>query len=300
MRGQSESNRPPHALPPTCGHRRPSVVWRRSHGALRLPHRRDRQRARPGRRSARSSTSTARCSAGFSAGAFVRELVRMGRIDVTAMAQGVAAAARFQFGGVGFSGFVAETVGVLKGMPESELEEMGERLFTERARGGGLSGIARARARASEEGPHGRGGVVGAALPDRAAGARSRHRAHHVHAARDRRRRLHHRRRSSHPSCYGVGKAIAARDFAAARGIDLTRSFFYTDSDEDLPLLDIVGRPRPINPSARRCAPSPPSAAGRRGASPAAACRRRASSCARCWRSAAPCRRSCSACRRRC
>ena len=52
-----------------------------------------------------------------------------------------------------------------------------------------------------------------------------------------------------HPSCYGVGKAIAGRDFAAAHGIDLARSFFYTDSDEDLPLLDIVGRPRPINPS---------------------------------------------------
>ena len=51
-----------------------------------------------------------------------------------------------------------------------------------------------------------------------------------------------------HPSCYGVGKATAARDFAAAHGIELSRSFFYTDSDEDLPLLDIVGRPRPINP----------------------------------------------------
>jgi putative phosphoserine phosphatase/1-acylglycerol-3-phosphate O-acyltransferase len=53
----------------------------------------------------------------------------------------------------------------------------------------------------------------------------------------------------THPSCYGVGKAIAGRDFATARKLDLAQSFFYTDSEEDLPLLDLVGRPRPINPS---------------------------------------------------
>jgi putative phosphoserine phosphatase/1-acylglycerol-3-phosphate O-acyltransferase len=52
-----------------------------------------------------------------------------------------------------------------------------------------------------------------------------------------------------HPTCYGVGKATAARDFAAPRGIKMEKSFFYTDSDEDLPLLDLVGRPRPINPN---------------------------------------------------
>ena len=55
----------------------------------------------------------------------------LGKIDAVAMAQGIAAAARFQLGGIGFSGFVAETVGLLKGMPERELIEMGERLFEE-------------------------------------------------------------------------------------------------------------------------------------------------------------------------
>ena len=68
--------------------------------------------------------------AGFSASAFVRELVRAGRIGLSGMAQGIAAATRFQLGGVNFSGFVAETVGALKGMAESELIDMGERLFT--------------------------------------------------------------------------------------------------------------------------------------------------------------------------
>ncbi len=53
------------------------------------------------------------------------------------------------------------------------------------------------------------------------------------------------------PTCYGEGKAIAARTFSAPRGIDLKQSYFYTDSDEDLPLLEIVGKPRPTNPSSR-------------------------------------------------
>ena len=172
-----------------------------------------------------------------------------GKIDAVAMAQGVAAAARFQLGGIGFSGFVAETVGLLKGMPELELVEMGERLFTERPGDGDLSRVARPGAGAPEEGTHRRGGVVGAALPDRS--DRPRARASSTSCARAWRSTADGAITGEvvHPSCYGVGKAIAARDFAAAHGIELSRSFFYTDSDEDLPLLDIVGRPRPINPT---------------------------------------------------
>src|SRR6185295_2731150 len=53
------------------------------------------------------------------------------------------------------------------------------------------------------------------------------------------------------PTCYGEGKARAASAFAAAKGVDLEDSYFYTDSDEDMSLLNIVGRPRPINPNRR-------------------------------------------------
>ncbi|MEL7021999.1 MAG: 1-acylglycerol-3-phosphate O-acyltransferase, partial [Bacteroidota bacterium] len=33
--------------------------------------------------------------------------------------------------------------------------------------------------------------------------------------------------------------------------IDLQKSYFYTDSDEDMPLLEIVGNPRPVNPNTK-------------------------------------------------
>ena len=52
-----------------------------------------------------------------------------------------------------------------------------------------------------------------------------------------------------HPTCYGEGKAIAAREIARREGADLDESYFYTDSHEDLPLLEAVGRPRLLNPN---------------------------------------------------
>jgi len=51
------------------------------------------------------------------------------------------------------------------------------------------------------------------------------------------------------PTCYGEGKASAGRSLASKYNLDLDESYFYSDSHEDLPLFDIVGRPRPLNPT---------------------------------------------------
>ncbi|PHR72885.1 MAG: HAD-IB family hydrolase [Lutibacter sp.] len=48
--------------------------------------------------------------------------------------------------------------------------------------------------------------------------------------------------------CWGEGKANAGRKFAKANDIDLSKSFFYTDSIDDYPLLEIVGKPFATNP----------------------------------------------------
>ncbi|MFK7802886.1 MAG: HAD-IB family hydrolase [Anaerolineae bacterium] len=50
------------------------------------------------------------------------------------------------------------------------------------------------------------------------------------------------------PACWGEGKAFAARELAKDHNIDLSKSYFYTDSAEDMALLEIVGKPRPLNP----------------------------------------------------
>jgi putative phosphoserine phosphatase / 1-acylglycerol-3-phosphate O-acyltransferase len=53
------------------------------------------------------------------------------------------------------------------------------------------------------------------------------------------------------PACWGEGKAHAGRELARAYGLDMFKSYFYTDSAEDMPLLEIVGNPRPINPDTK-------------------------------------------------
>ena len=52
------------------------------------------------------------------------------------------------------------------------------------------------------------------------------------------------------PFVYGEGKAKALRAFAAEKGIDLERSWAYSDSASDLPMLQAVGHPVAVNPDA--------------------------------------------------
>jgi HAD superfamily hydrolase (TIGR01490 family) len=53
------------------------------------------------------------------------------------------------------------------------------------------------------------------------------------------------------PACYGPGKVARAETWAAERGVDLARSYFYTDSFSDLPMLERVGEPRVVSPDPR-------------------------------------------------
>jgi len=51
--------------------------------------------------------------------------------------------------------------------------------------------------------------------------------------------------------CWGEGKARAARKFAKKNKTDLSKSYFYTDSIDDYPLLKLVGKPVATNPDQR-------------------------------------------------
>lgn len=50
---------------------------------------------------------------------------------------------------------------------------------------------------------------------------------------------------------HGKEKAVAIKELAESRGIDLHECFAYSDSHNDLPLLSAVGNPRAINPDAK-------------------------------------------------
>lgn len=53
------------------------------------------------------------------------------------------------------------------------------------------------------------------------------------------------------PLCFGEGKVLAAEKLAAEVGADLDASYFYSDSSDDIELLERVGKPRVLNPNAK-------------------------------------------------
>ena len=64
------------------------------------------------------------------------------------------------------------------------------------------------------------------------------------------------------PICFEEGKIYWLQQFIDEKGIDLAKSWFYTDSVTDLPLLELVGHPVAVNPdpflyrtAGRRCWP---------------------------------------------
>ena len=50
------------------------------------------------------------------------------------------------------------------------------------------------------------------------------------------------------PICFEEGKIYWLQQFIEEQGIDLAKSYFYSDSITDLPLLDLVGHPVATNP----------------------------------------------------
>jgi len=185
---------------------------------------------------------------GFSASAFLREGLRSGRYDTSGLFELGMAAASFQLGTIGFSGFMTGTARTLRGMPEREFAEIGQHLFAE-----SLALQIFPEARAIVEAHRRRGhtlSVVSSATPYQVAPIALELGIERVLATRlevDGDGRL--TGEVERPPCYGEGKAIAARKLAGEVGLDLTQSYFYSDSHEDLPLLEVVGNPRPTNPS---------------------------------------------------
>ena len=187
--------------------------------------------------------------AGFSAAHFIREDVLAGRMSAKHFAQTMMAATLFQLRQIGFSGFVASTMERLRGIDEAEVESHAEHMFIEH-----LAADVYPEARALVQAHRRKGhtiAVVSSATRYQIDPLARDFGIEHVLCTRLEVKNGKFTGRVIEPTCYGEGKAIAARGFGASRGIDLRQSYFYTDSDEDLPLLEIVGKPRPTNPSSR-------------------------------------------------
>ncbi len=185
--------------------------------------------------------------AGFSAFNFVYDGIRSGRLGGPAIVEMLAAAASFQLGTIGFSSFLTGTARTLRGLSEKEFAAIGQNVFE-----GELAAEIYPEARAIVDAHRRRGHqvcVVSSATPYQVEPIARELGIEHVMASRLEVRDGLLTGEVVSPTCYGDGKAYYARRFAEGHGVDLAKSFFYTDSHEDLPLLDVVGKPRPVNPN---------------------------------------------------
>jgi putative phosphoserine phosphatase/1-acylglycerol-3-phosphate O-acyltransferase len=185
--------------------------------------------------------------AGYSAGAFVLDDLARGHMSMGSLLHTLTAATRFQLGQIGFSGFMTRTVARLRGRREDEFESTAEEIF--RAR---LASEIYPESRALVAAHLRRGHTV--AIVSSATRYQIDPLARdigipHVLCTQLEVRKGRFTGDIIRPACYGEGKASAARTFAAGKEIDFGQSYFYTDSHEDLPLLEIVGNPRPLNPN---------------------------------------------------
>jgi len=184
--------------------------------------------------------------AGFSALAFFRERLLSGRMSPRELIESVAAATSFSVGKIGFSGLVTGAVAAFRGLSEAALMEQGEIIF-EKQLAGQIYPESRELVRAHQDMGH-TVAIVSSALPYQVEPVARALGIEHALCTRLEVRDGAFTGRVVRPTCYGEGKAFYARELAQTAGCDLAQSYFYSDSYEDLPLFEIVGNPRPLNP----------------------------------------------------
>ncbi len=185
--------------------------------------------------------------AGFSAAAFLRERLMSGRMAPREISESLLGSLSFALGRTGFSGLMSAATAAYRGVAESTLEELGEEVFQKHL-ATQIYPESRALVQAHQEMGH-TVAIVSSATRYQAEPLAREMGIEHVLCTKLKVEDGVFTGQVVRPSCWGEGKVLAARELAASCGIDLEQSYFYTDSHDDLPLLDAVGNPRPVNPS---------------------------------------------------
>jgi len=184
--------------------------------------------------------------AGFSAQAFFRERLVSGRMAPREIGESLLAALSFALGRTGFSGLMSATTAAYRGLAERVLEEVGEEVFQKHL-ATQIYPESRALVNAHLEKGH-TVAIISSATRYQAEPLARDMGIPHVLCTRLAVEDGVFTGEVVRPTCWGEGKVTAARELAARYDIDLGESTFYTDSHQDLPLLEAVGHPRPLNP----------------------------------------------------
>ena len=184
---------------------------------------------------------------GYSATSFLKDELYRGDMTLAQFAGYTTAIYGFVTGRVSFTSFMTATSRFLKGVSEAEFERMGRRIH-EKYIAGAIYPEARELIKAHLAKGH-TVAIVSSATPYQILPAAEDLDVPHILCTLLEVEEGAFTGNVISPTCFGEGKRLAAENLAADYGIDLDQSFFYTDSDDDLPLLEAVGHPRVLNPN---------------------------------------------------
>jgi len=187
--------------------------------------------------------------AGFSATVFLKEQLRRGDLSAYEFLELLAAVTQFSLGGTGFSGLMSTAAQLMRGVREADYIAFGEELYEQQ--------IARRvypESRALVQAHMARGhtvAIISSATPYQVEPVARDLGIEHVICSRYEVKDGVFTGGIVRPLCFGQGKVDAAEQLAREHGVDLDQSFFYSDSDDDIELLQRVGHPQPLNPNTR-------------------------------------------------
>lgn len=186
---------------------------------------------------------------GYSATSFIREQLRRGDLQARELLELTQAMTSFGLGNLGFSAMMTVTTQFLRGITEASYEELGETLYQDQ-----LARRIYPESRALINAHLAKGhtvAVISSATPYQVTPAARDLGINHVMCTELAVEDGLFTGDVIRPTCFGQGKVDAAERLARDQGADLDQSFFYSDSHDDLLLLERVGLPRVLNPSRR-------------------------------------------------
>ena len=186
---------------------------------------------------------------GYSAITYLREQIRRGDVKPRQLLEIVGTMTNFGLGNMGFSAMMSSTSKYLKGVEERDYVEFGEALYKKH-----IAKLVYPESQALIEAHLKKGhtvALISAATPYQVTAAAEELAIEHVRCTRLETLAGRFTGNVIKPTCYGMGKVAAAQEFESSHGVQPEQSFFYSDSDEDIQLLEYVGKPRPLNPNAK-------------------------------------------------
>ncbi len=187
--------------------------------------------------------------AGYSATVFIKEQLKRGDLSARNFFDLMTAMTNFGMGKLGFSAMMVVNAQFMKGTDEQTYTDLGEQLYIEQ-----IARLIYPESRALVDAHLAKGhtlAVISSATPYQVEPAASDLGIDNVLCTY---LEVEHGKFTGgvvRPTCFGEGKVTAAEKLAGKFNADLDNSFFYSDSHDDLQLLERVGHPKVLNPSSK-------------------------------------------------